>query len=115
MEGLTVREIFPIKLKYYMRENGKRRNDLVNDLGFPYSTVRDWVKGITVPSMDKVELLAEYFGCNNSDLIEEKKEKPIADDGLTENQRMLIDFAKSLNEDQCALALRLLKSLAEAD
>ncbi len=45
-----------------------------------------------------------------------KEEKPTAQgDGLTENQKELIAFAQSLSEDQAALALRLLKSLVEAD
>lgn len=47
---------------------------------------------------------------------EEEKEKPTAQgDGLTDNQRKLIEFAQSLSEDQAALALRLLKSLVEAE
>ena len=47
---------------------------------------------------------------------EDKKEKPtVKDDGLSDNQRKLIEFAQSLSEDQAALALRLLKSLVEAD
>ena len=68
MEELSVREIFPKRLVYYMTVNGKTRNDLVRDLGLKYSTVRDWEKGITIPRMGKVELLANYFNCKKSDL-----------------------------------------------
>ena len=72
MDALSIREIFPKRLLHYMSEYGKTRNDLVRDLGFKYSTIRDWEKGLTIPRMDKVELLANYFNCNNSDLLEEK-------------------------------------------
>lgn len=72
MNGSSIRAIFPKKLMHYMSDNGKSRNDLVRDLGFKYSTVRDWEKGITIPRMDKVEMLANYFGIQKSDLIEEK-------------------------------------------
>lgn len=116
MEELTIREIFPQRLLHYMRENGKSRNDLVRDLGFKYSTVRDWEKGITVPRMDKVEMLANYFRCSNSDLLEDKKEKPTAaDDGLSEDMRKLIEFAKSVPEDKAAMILQVMKTIAEAD
>jgi transcriptional regulator with XRE-family HTH domain len=62
--------------------------------------------------------IANYFGVSVGYLLgEEEKEKPTVqeDDGLTENQNALIEFAKSLSEDQAVLALRLLKSLVEAD
>ncbi len=72
MNASSIRTIFPKRLLHYMSEYGKTRNDLVRDLGFKYSTIRDWEKGLTVPRMDKVELLANYFNCNNSDLLEEK-------------------------------------------
>lgn len=72
MSAPSIRKIFPKRLLHYMSEYGKTRNDLVRDLGFKYSTIRDWEKGLTVPRMDKVELLAKYFNCNNSDLLEEK-------------------------------------------
>lgn len=51
-----------------------------------------------------------------SDLATEMYMKePTENDGLSENQRMLIEFAATLSEDQAALALRLLKSLVEDD
>lgn len=116
MEELSIREIFPKKLLYYMREYGKSRNDLVRDLGFKYSTIRDWEKGITIPRMDKVEMLANYFGCSNADLLEPQKEKSTADDdGLSENIRLLIEFAKSVPEDKAAMILQVMKTIAEAD
>ena len=72
MDALSIREIFPKRLLHYMSEYGKTRNDLVRDLGFKYSTIRDWEKGLTIPRMDKVEILANYFNCSNADLLEEK-------------------------------------------
>lgn len=90
-----------------MSENGKSRNDLVNDLGLKYSTVRDWEKGLTVPRMDKVELLANYFRCTTADLLEEKEKPTAQDDGLTEAKRKLIEKIKKLPEDQVQLLLQV--------
>lgn len=109
MAGLTVRDIFPIRLKHYMRENGKSRNDLVAELGLKYSTIRDWEKGITIPRMDKVELLANYFGCENTDLLEIKKE-PVIDDELSATKQELHDFVDGLSETEAAVLLASLKS-----
>lgn len=66
--------IFAKNLKRMMEENGKTRKDICDALGISYFTVTDWVKGKKMPRMDKVEMLANYFGCFKSDLIEEKKQ-----------------------------------------
>jgi repressor LexA len=55
--------------------NGKTRRDVCEALGFSYYTFSDWVNGKKYPRMDKVEMLAKYFGVLKSDLIEEKTEE----------------------------------------
>lgn len=69
------KEIFSKNLTYYMNKKGIDRNTLCSDLDLKYTTVRDWLKGITYPRIGKIELLADYFNVNKSDLIEDKSEK----------------------------------------
>lgn len=68
--------IFSKNLKKYMELNDKEQIDLINDLGFNKSAVSTWCNGTRLPRMDKVNALAEYFGINRSDLIEDKEETP---------------------------------------
>ncbi|HEM5975783.1 TPA: helix-turn-helix transcriptional regulator [Streptococcus suis] len=70
------KDIFSKNLKHYMDKKGVDRNQLCSDLDLKYTTVRDWIKGITYPRIGKIELLANYFGINKSDLIEEKSTIP---------------------------------------
>lgn len=111
------KNIFALNLKRYMDLNGKSRKDVSEALGISYYTVTDWVKGKKYPRMDKVEMLAAYFGILKSDLIEDKtKEKPtVQDDRLSEGKQQLIDFAKSVPEDKIDLVLKIMKSIVEAD
>ena len=111
MDELTIRDVFPKRLAFYMSENRKSRNDLVRDLGFKYSTVRDWEKGLTVPRMDKVEMLANYFGCNNADLLEEKEKPTMQSDELSKEMTELIDCIKTLPEDKIQMLLQVAKSI----
>ena len=69
------KDIFATNLKRYMALNEKSRKDVSEALGISYYTVTDWVKGKKYPRMDKVEMLADYFGILKSDLIEEKTEE----------------------------------------
>ena len=66
------KEIFANNLSFYMNQKGIDRNTLCADLDLKYTTVRDWLKGITYPRIGKIELLANYFNINKSDLIENK-------------------------------------------
>ncbi len=66
------KNIFAQNLKHYMEINKKTRREVCADLGFSYYTFSDWVNGKKYPRMDKVEMLANYFGILKSDLIEEK-------------------------------------------
>jgi transcriptional regulator with XRE-family HTH domain len=56
----------------YMKLNGKSRKDVAQALGVSYYTLTDWVNGKKFPRMDKVEMIANYFGIKKSDLIEKK-------------------------------------------
>ena len=59
-------------LKKYMELNNKTQADIINDLGLSSSTVSNWCTGQKLPRMNKIEMLANYFGINKSDLIESK-------------------------------------------
>ena len=106
------------RLNFLCKERGVKGGRMCTDLGISKSLMTDLKsgrkKGVNAETAQKI---ASYFGVTVGYLLgEEEKEKPtVQDDGLTENQKVLIDFAKSLSEDQAALALRLLKSLVEAD
>lgn len=67
-------------IQYYMDLNNKSRNDVCEILGIPYTTLTDWLKAKTYPRIDKIELLAEYFGILKSDLVEERSDTESQDD-----------------------------------
>ena len=71
MGGLGNKEIFSKNLRYYMDKKGVDRNQVCAALGFVYSTFTDWYNGVKYPRIDKIEMLAHYFGIMKSDLIEE--------------------------------------------
>ncbi|HFI0082166.1 TPA: XRE family transcriptional regulator [Streptococcus suis] len=70
--SLGNKEVMSKNLKFYMNKKGVDRNQLCADLNLKYMTVSDWINAKTYPRIDKIELLANYFGINKSDLIEEK-------------------------------------------
>ena len=72
MSNIGNKAIMSKNLKYYIERSGKERKELAEIWGFPYSTVTEWVNGKKYPRIDRIEIMAEYFGVMKSDLIEER-------------------------------------------
>lgn len=66
------KQIMARNIQRYMDQRGITRQQLCDALDIKYTTLRDWLKAITYPRIGKVEAMANYFGCEKSDLIEEK-------------------------------------------
>lgn len=102
------KEIFANNLSFYMERKGVDRNTLCADLDLKYTTVRDWLKGITYPRIGKIELLANYFNINKSDLIENKNSTAQPSDSLLEE---ITNTARKLNTDNKKIVLRMSEDL----
>jgi transcriptional regulator with XRE-family HTH domain len=66
------KEVFAKNLRHYMEAKGKTQKELAEIVGVSAPTMNDWIKGKKFPRIDKIEILANYFGILKSDLIEEK-------------------------------------------
>lgn len=101
------------------KEKGVSGSRMCLDLGLSKSTLSDMkhgrTKGVSTTTAQKI---ASYFDVTVGYLLgeEEKEEKPTAnDDELSENIKMLVDFAKSVPEDKAELVLKLMRTIVEAD
>ncbi len=71
MSSLGNKEVMAKNLKKYIARSGKDRRELAEIWGIPYSTVSEWINGRKYPRIDRIEIMADYFGIAKSDLIEE--------------------------------------------
>ena len=113
------KEVFARNLKKYMDRAGKSQKEMADIVGVSTPTFSDYINAKKYPRIDKIDILADYFGILKSDLIEEKRgeeiKEPAMYDGLSENQKKLMQFAQTVPEDKAALALRLIQSILEDD
>ena len=96
MSSLGNKQVMAKNIRYYMEKNGLNATDLALELDFKYSTVLDWLKANTYPRIDKIEMMANYFKIEKSDLVEDKSTK-------SENQDISImvdDLMNNLNSTQ---------------
>ena len=74
------KRIFAKNLNYYIALNGKQQNEVAKDIGENASTFNMWCKGNSLPSVSKIQKLADYFKIMKSDLIDEKLDSdPVLD------------------------------------
>lgn len=104
MSDLGNKEIFSKNLKHYMNYYNKDRNDICNALDIPYTTVSDWLNSKKYPRIDKIELLANYFNIQKSDLIE-SKEKP------SELDQLLFSKAKELTDEEKKAVISVMNAI----
>jgi repressor protein len=96
MSGLGNKEVMAKNIRYYMEKRGLNAKDFSIKLDFKYSTVLDWLNAKTYPRIDKIEMMANYFNIEKSDLVEDKdKEKENIDISI-----MVNDLIENLNSNQ---------------
>lgn len=124
MSNIGNKETLSKNLKYYIEKSGKDRKELAEIWGFPYSTVTEWVNGRKYPRIDRIEIMADYFGILKSDLIEDKsmqeriKENPtlmaerhfeiIMDEDIVE----LFEDFKKLTAEEKAMVKKIVRGMA---
>ena len=106
------------RIQSLCKSKGVSASRMCLDLGISKSTMSDMkngrTKGISVPTAQKI---AGYFGITVDELYGRNEEKPTIpeDDGLTDSQKALMEFAKSVPADKAAMILRLMQVALEVD
>ena len=124
MEEDKNRRIFAENLNRIMAEHEKTPANLNTDLGIPYSTLSNWTNAAKMPRMGKIALLANYFGCEVSELLQERSEeyyenqkaKEIAQE-ILENQalRSLLDVQMDMDETELSTMLAIARALKKKE
>lgn len=107
-----------MKIRAARKAKGLSLEELGKILGVQKSAVAKYENGrITNIGLTKLKKISEVLEIPPHELIyeDEQNKKPIKDDGLSNNQKLLIEFAKSVPDDKAAMVLRVMKSILEVD
>lgn len=84
MTSLGNKEVMAKNLSYYLERKGKTQAELADVVGVSPATLSFWIKGKKYPRIDKIEIMANYFGILKSDLIEDREDMERKNDILTD-------------------------------
>lgn len=102
--------VFARNLNHYVSQSGKQQKEIAKALGYSEKTFNGWCRGISIPTMGKVQKLADYFGIGKSDLLEDKKISDLADP----NKAKLLAYYDSFSESGRAELLKYAKLLSDS-
>ena len=99
---------------YYMNKRNVTASDVCKACGFKQNTFSDWVNAKIYPRIDKIEMMANYFGVSKSDLVEdipiserERAEKIIQDYADNGSDPRHTDIVEIISEEDKLLLARL--------
>lgn len=98
---------------------GLTQEELGKLVGVQKSAVAKWENGRVInikrSSLQRIAIALDIKGSDLIDDIAPIQEKPADNGELTDNQRELIAFAKTLSEEQAGKVLQLMKSIIAFD
>ena len=124
MSSLGNKSVLAKNLSYYLNRTGKSQREMAEIVGVSPAAFSYWINGRKYPRIDKIELLANYFGVLKSDLIEEKSssvpsvepsdsqqpDSPPPEDPVTAE---ILNAVRSMPADQQQQVLQFAKYLAD--
>lgn len=85
------KKIFSANLKSLLAKHSKSQLEAANAIGVSPQTFNTWAQGVAIPRMGKLQKLADYFGINKSDLLEEHSDDAEDSYYINEEARRLAD------------------------
>ena len=116
MSDLGNKEVFARNLKYYLAKKNVTQAEVCKTLNIKPNSFSDWINAKTYPRIDKIEMLANYFGIAKSSLIESKEETDELQQYLEElknrsEMRMLFKLTKSATKEDVMKAVKIIEAL----
>ena len=116
MSSLGNKEVFAKNLAYYLEKSGRDQREVAEDIGVAPSTFNEWMKAKKYPRIDKIEMLANYFGILKSDLIEQVSENGYSpsEPQLTEGEELMLEVFRLIPKEQQRVFLEMGRAYANS-
>ena len=91
------KRIFSKNLVNILNERSKTQIEVAKAIGVSQQTFNTWCRGIALPRMGKVQLLADYFNIKMTELLEDSPGE--SEPSIDSNRLRLLKLYDSLNDD----------------
>lgn len=102
------KEVMAANIKHYMELQNKTASEVCKALGIKQNTFSDWVNAKTYPRIDKIELMAKYFGVSKAHLVE-ANHRPDVLYNMDHGERLFVEVAADRKQLFATLNKRAMK------
>lgn len=85
------KEVMARNLKKYMEKKGVNAAEVCNALGFKPNTYSNWINAKIYPRIDKIQMLADFFGISKAALVEDSENIALS----PKEQQIVIGYRES--------------------
>ncbi len=103
-------EIFARNLVRHLQYSGKTQKEVAAAVKVSTGTFCDWVKCRSYPRMDKIQLLADYFDVQVSDLVDDVN---MAKEAVSDMDQEVLDLFHKVPEEKREFVLSLIRLTIE--
>ena len=104
--NLGNKEVFSRNLKRYLEISGKTQREVAAAVNVSTGTFCDWVNGRLYPRMNKVQKLADYFGVQKSDLVEDIN---IPKETVSDKEQLVLDLFHKIPDNRKDFFIKMLQ------
>ena len=104
---LENKTIFMNNLRRYLNLYQKTQKEVAAAIGVTTGNFCDWMKGRSYPRADKLQALADYFGIQMSDLVDDTT---ITRDYISEEDQAVLDLFHEVPEEKRELVLSMIRA-----
>ena len=118
MSNLGNKEIMAQNIKRMLNHRGITMSDLARELDIPATTIFGWCKAETYPRIDRIEQMANFFGVQKSELVEDEQTVRNAKAALVQKafadrpgMVQLFSAMENATEEELAQAVKIIEAL----
>ena len=100
------KEIFIRNLKRHLETSGKKKVEVANAIGVSTGNFADWLKGRSYPRMDKIQRLAEFFGVQMADLVDDVN---VPKETVSDKEQLVLDLFHKIPDDRKEFFIKMLQ------
>ena len=98
-------KVFAQNLSHYVNACGKLQKDIAKELEIPQQTFNGWCNGVSIPSMGKIQKLADYFHIGKTDLLDSKGYQTFS---FNDEEKTVIECYRDLDDSQKEMVKRMI-------
>lgn len=115
MTDTALRRIFAENLRFQLYTNNLTQADMARRMHVSTATAAKWCSGQTIPRIDKIQSLCNWFGIEKSDLLEEAHHGSDTRIILSDEEQRLILAYRNLSEVEKDMVCRQLQVRREKE